>query len=345
MKLIKNICVCWLILFLCACRKDEPSVAPVQTVNTGSGAGVYIACEGNYGFGNAKISYYDFASGNSVIDIFQPANNRPLGDVCQSITFFNNKAYVVVNNSGKVEVCNPSTMKSSATMTGFNSPRYLLPITNSKAYVSDLYANAISIVDLNSNVKTGSIPCKGWTEQMVLLYGKVFVTNTYSDHLYIVNSVSDILTDSIQLSYGSNSIRQDKNGKLWVLCQGNSTTNIKAALHRINPVNNLVELSLQFSSSTDSPFRLNMNPTNDTLYYLNNGVCRMSVNDTILPPVFINQSGKNFYGLGIDPNSGYIYAADAIDYVQQGKVYRYKQNGSLINSFSVGIVPGEFYFR
>jgi hypothetical protein len=39
-----------------------------------------------------------------------------------------------------------------------------------------------------------------------------------------------------------------------------------------------------------------------------------------------------------------IYVSDAIDYVQKGKVYIYKPDGILSNSFSAGIIPGEFYF-
>jgi len=331
-------------LFL-SCRKDKPEEIPQPLPSTGVN-GVYIINEGNFQFGNAQISYYDPARSTSIQDLFQPANNRPLGDVCQSMYLFNGKAYIVVNNSGKIEVADEKTLVSSATISGFTSPRYFLPVSNSKAYVTDFHSNTISIVDLVSNTITGTIPCKGWTEELVLAYGKAFVTNELSDKVYVINTVTDQITDSITVGYASNSIAEDKNGKLWVLCGGSRSNAIRASLHRINPVTNTVEHSVQFPDINDSPWRLNMNATNDTLYFLNKGVFRMPVGNNSLPVTpFISQNGNNFYGLGIDTESGIIYVADAIDYTQRGVVYCYSANGVLINTFLVGIVPGNFCFK
>ena len=60
---------------------------------------------------------------------------------------------------------------------------------------------------------------------------------------------------------------------------------------------------------------------------------------------FVTANGRNLYGMGIEPNSGVVYVSDAIDYVQRGTVYRYREDGSLINSFQAGIIPGEFCFQ
>eukprot|EP01034_Spumella_vulgaris_P009002 gene9002-11428_t len=37
-------------------------------------------------------------------DIFQSVNGAPLGDILQSMTYINDRAYIVVNNSGKIEI-------------------------------------------------------------------------------------------------------------------------------------------------------------------------------------------------------------------------------------------------
>jgi hypothetical protein len=37
--------------------------------------------------------------------------------------------------------------------------------------------------------------------------------------------------------------------------------------------------------------------------------------------------------------------ADAIDYVQQGKIYRYDASGYLISEFYAGIIPGAFCWK
>jgi len=334
------------LLMLNSCRKDKPEDGSEPLVSVGNSGGVYIANEGNYQFGNAKVSYYSIADTTLIEDLYQPANGVSLGDVCQSMCFFNNKAYLVVNNSGKVVVVNPTTFITTVTITGFTSPRYFLPVSNSKAYVTDLYSNSISIVDLSNNTIIGNIACPGWTEELVLAYGKAFVTNQLQNKIYVINTSTDILEDSIAVGYGSNSIIEDKNGKLWVLCGGSQTNSTYASLYRVNPITNSVEQSFQFSNLTETPFRLTINSTNDTLYFLNKGVFKMSIAAASIPTTpFISQGTRNFYGIGIEPNTNIVYVADAIDYVQKGKIYRYQSDGTLINSFLAGIIPGEFYFN
>lgn len=331
---------------LISCRKDKPEKPTNPKVSTGNNGGVYITNEGNFQFGNAKVSYYDIANATATEDLYQPANNSSLGDVCQSMCLFNSKAYIVVNNSGKVVVVNPSTFAATATISGFTSPRYFLPVSNSKAYVTDLYSNSISIVNLSSNTVSGHIACPGWTEELALAYGKAFVTNKQRDKIYVINTSTDVLTDSIALGYASNSIVEDKNGKLWVLCGGSQTNSINASLHRINPVTNVVEQTFIFPNLNDSPWRLDINGTNDTLYFLNNGVYRMAIHAPALPTTpFIAQGSNNFYGIGIDPTSSVVYVSDAVDYVQRGIIYRYKADGTLINTFLAGITPCDFYFK
>jgi DNA-binding beta-propeller fold protein YncE len=328
-----------------SCRKDIPVSKDEPAVIIKNDNGVYITNEGNFQFGNAKVSYYDIANEIVIEDIFQQINNRPLGDVCQSLCVFNDKIYIVVNNSGKIEVVDKKNFKSTGTISNLKSPRYFLPVSNNKAYVTDLYANAISIVDLNTNIKIGDIPCSGWTEELVLSYGKAFVTNMFRDKIYIVNTATDIIEDSIQVGYASNSLREDKNGMIWVLCSGSYQKNRPSSLHKINPITKKVELTMIFNDNSDNPFKLNINFTKDTLYYINNGIFRLPITSTSIPSSpFIDKGNSNFYAVGIEPYTGIIYIADAIDYIQRGVIYRYKPDGTLINSFKAGIIPGNFYF-
>src|SRR5205807_1883891 len=120
--------------------------------------------------------------------------------------------------------------KIKGTVTGLNSPRYILPITFQKAYVSDLYANSISVIDLNTFTKIGAIPCNGWTEHMALIYNKAFITNMKRNYTYVVNTVNDQIVDSINTGMNAGSILIDKNSKLWILGSGDKINNIPGKL-------------------------------------------------------------------------------------------------------------------
>lgn len=331
---------------LSSCKKDpvkeEPS--PGQTADFVSGAGVFVLNEGNFTFGNAKVSYYNFSNTSVTPDVFHSANGRPLGDVCQSMQVINGKGYIVMNNSAKIEVVSMIDFKSTGTITGFTSPRYILAVSSSKGYVTDLYSGSVKIVNFSAGQVTGTVSCPGWTEQMVMSGDNVFVTNHDKGKVYVINSLNDQLTDSIVVTKGANSILEDNNGKIWVLCSGESSSGINGALYKIDPLTNTVENTFPFPAG-NSPWRLTKNALSDTLYYLNNGVNKMWTGTSSLPASpLIAQGSRSFYGLGINPANGQIYVSDAIDYVQSGRVYIYNSTGILISDFSAGIIPGDFYF-
>lgn len=63
--------------------------------------GVFITCEGNFGWDNASLSFYDPAARSVENEIFIRANGMKLGDVAQSMTLHKGRGYVVVNNSAR----------------------------------------------------------------------------------------------------------------------------------------------------------------------------------------------------------------------------------------------------
>ena len=52
-----------------------------------------------------------------------------------------------------------------------------------------------------------------------------------------------------------------------------------------------------------------------------------------------------FYGLAVDPANSDDYVADAIDYSQPGVVYRFRQDGTAVDTIRVGVTPGAFCFK
>jgi hypothetical protein len=335
---------------LLSCSKTElgPQCenCPKEPITATNFTDVLIVNEGNYTNGNASLSFYKSETQEVYHHVYSNANTGiPLGDVAQSALQIGNKLYVVVNNSSKIEVLNANNFETIQTINGFNSPRYILPINNQKAYVSDLYANAISILDLNTHTISGTIPTNGWTEKMLLHNDTAYVCNYNNSKILIINTATNTIVGDISTGKGVNSIALDKNNKIWVLCNGGINEETPRII-QFNPANRAIEKTISFASITQSPTNLVFNDTKDEFVFINQDVFKMSINDNSIPstPFITRASGSLFYGLSISPVNNEIYIADAKDYVQKGDVYRYSYSGNLIHQFEAGIIPDDFLF-
>jgi hypothetical protein len=184
------------------------------------------------------------------------------------------------------------------------------------------------------------------TEQIIKIGDEVFVAN-WSDgnKILVINPIIGEIIDSIEVIIEPNSMVMDKNHKLWVLCSGGYLNEEMPGILLIDPVTREIEKKIRFNELESSPSHLCINGLGDTLYFLNNGIFQMPVTDTELPSEPLVQTEKLFYSIGIDPESGIIYAADAVDYQQKGKIFRYLPEGALKDSFDVDIIPGSFVFN
>jgi hypothetical protein len=329
-----------------SCRKDTPPVLPQQQGSITTGKRLLICDEGGFGYNNAGVSVYDPTNNSTIINAYAASNsNQNLGDVLQSVTKFNEKYYFVVNNSGKIVVCDKNFIRL-ATIGGFKSPRYMQVVRDNKAYVSNLVlpnnphqTNYIKVLDITQNVIKDSIRIDGWTEQMVQAFDKVYIANQNRKYVYVINALNDKL-DSIYVGATSACIIKDVNEKIWVSCNADASNNISAKLIRIDPISNTIEATISLNTAQNSISRLCINGNGTTLYYLMNDVFKMDINATVCPATgIIPQGTHTFYGLCIDPADETIYVSDAVDYNSNGKLYRYQANANYIGTYTTGIIP------
>jgi len=339
--------VVFLIIWV-SCQKN-PEPAPLPVTGYSRPGGVFVLNEGNFRMANGSVTYHYPADGALQQDIFSTANQRPTGDVIQDMKVMNGEAWIVANNSGRIEVVSLDNFFSLAGITGPASPRQLLQLSHEKAYVSDLYSSKIYILSIKGRKVTGWVETGKSAEAMVLAHGKVFALHWsalggYDNRsLTVIDAVSDTIIKTLTLSKEPNSLALDHLGKLWVLCSGGFMHEEKPALYRINTQSLEIELKLEFTRNGDYPVRLCSNEGKDTLYFLNRDLYRMLPSDTRLPgDAFVQASGRLFYALGAC-HSG-IYVSDALDYQQNGVIYVYDTKGNLLRSFTAGIIPGGFVF-
>ncbi|MDZ7744098.1 MAG: YncE family protein [Bacteroidota bacterium] len=351
-----------LLLLLSSCMQDEELWKRQHIAVDDTDRGVFVINEGNFTYQKASLSYYDIDKEKVYNDVFFITNALPLGDVAQSMIIRDSLGYICVNNSGKIYVINTNTFEYVGKITGLGSPRYMYFINEQKAYVSDLYARSIYIINPKELEITGSIslnnpgsPVPRHNAEQFVNYGQYVFTNAWSfdDQVLVIDTESDQLVDSIRVGIQPNSMVMDRNNYLWVLCDGGRPGNPfgheKPVLMQIDAQKREVVNSIFFKLE-DSPTELVTNASRDTLYFINKHAFRLPVEGYSQPEIFVESpyagnADEGFYGMAVDPVTSEIYISDGIDMVQNGYVYRYHPNGIAIDTFKVGIIPGGFCFR
>jgi len=344
-------------LLILACSKDPGPVNPGEKAIPNFGhRGIYIVNEGSFTQGNSTLSFIDLDIGKSYNDLFQTINKRPLGDVFQSMSFYNGKAFLVVNNSQKIEVADSASMRSISTISGLNSPRKIIT-NNGKGYISDLYSNILQVFDLNTGAIIKTISTGGWTESMLTYNGNLYVTvqQVYGNNtpdskkgLLVIDPISDAVSDYIPLVQGAESLVLDKDGFIWVLCNGGYLEEV-GGLFRIDPETGVIERSILFPEIGYSGASLQINKAGDQLFFIystpdfQNDILGMNIRATSLPIVPLLDGGNKFiYGYGINEFRNEIYLSVPSFGVQSGYIYRYSLSPAIVtDSFRVGIFPSQ----
>ena len=257
------------VLLLAACESSGP--AEKEDFDTGGSAGVFCLCEGNMNAGNASLSYYDPAARTVQNEVFYRANGAKLGDVAQSIFLREGRVFIPISNSGVIWAIDADTFRVEGKLEAASSqhpdennhivaPRYIHFLSDTKAYVTDLFSPYITIFDprtckITGAIHTGQTPSTGSynsTEQMAQYDKWVFVNCwSYSNKILVIDSDQDKVVHEIELrSIQPNSLVVDRNGKLWAL-----TATPAANTGRPNPVSTASTLRPGASNRSSSSKR------------------------------------------------------------------------------------------
>ena len=341
--------------FLASCSDNNDSPAP----SGGSGQYAFVINEGNFTSGIGSVSRLDKTSkdttNNLIISAFASANNGAvLGSVVQSMGVVGSTGYVVVNNSNKIEVVSLPDFKSKTTITGLNQPRYFTQsaANANKGYVTEWLGGPypapytpgrVSIIDLTTNKVTGTIPVGTNPGKAVLANGNLYVPNSESSFLTVINDATGT-TSNLTLPSPASEVVVDKNNTLWVLC-GSDYVSRQAVLLHFNaaPSSTAIAQALPFPDAASGGGGLRISPDGQQLYYSYEAAeYRLNITDTALPTTPLIK--RNFYGFDIDPSTGQLYGTDALNYARPGLLLRYQPNGTLIDKTTVQVSPNGVVF-
>jgi len=340
--------ICLILLILQSCKKD-PVASPTGTYSNG----VFITNEGKYP-GPGTVSFYSRDSSKISNSIFESANaGAVLGSVVQSISVWNGLGYVVENNSARITIVTPSDFKYVDTIGSniLSSPRYFMGVTATKAYITDWGANSLSgvvlVYDLSQKKVTKKIPVGLGADRMTLVNQTMYVANEGgygTDSVIItVNTQTDVSSSPIKVGINPNSIQADANGDIWVLCGGTYTSSTSGSLVCLH--NGILHKSYPVPQGSKS---LQIDATRQKLFFVGGtNVYSMGIADSAT--AVVNIPGLVLvspYGAGLDPKTSYLYVSDAKDFASNGSLYILDLvNKKIVNTATVGVAPGNFYFE
>lgn len=335
----------FLFLGIGGCIKETPSITDQIPL---AGEKVAVLCEGNFMWNNAQLDIYYPDSNVVHHNVFKSANNKPLGDVLQSGYFDGSNLWLSVNNSGKIVKISPKTHKEIKSKIGFPSPRYMVQ-HNGNLWITDLSANKILRCDTQNLTVLSELPClpkktglrAGWSEEIVVWNNNI-IAALYDGYLMKINPLNN-QTNYIKVDTGAQHLAIDKLNKLWVA----SSVNGRATIQVFNGSDTLPVVAISFPPGSNIQ-KLKLSPDKEKVYFIQNGKLKTiritGSSYTDIQEVLLSKTPKNIYSLGIHPQSGNIYIGDAKDYISNGEVFIYKQDGTWISSFSTGIIPTDFVF-
>ena len=266
-------------LALCACRKDPVPEPPSKDADlTGRKVDVssfpesiqklFILNEGQMGANNATLDFLRFSDGNYITGAFKkmnPSVGAGLGDVGNDIAVLGDELWMVVNNSGIVEVVSAkdeTEIAAIAVPTPRNvafDDRYAYVTSWAGAYAAGSYdengnyvitdsknpKGQVYRIDLKTKKVDGSVEVGYQPEGIACQAGRLYVANSggissqlppdyaYDNTVSIVDTKSFKVTKTIPVQVNLKNVYSDGKGNIYVTTLGDYWS-VHSGLYRIS---------------------------------------------------------------------------------------------------------------
>ncbi|PID69635.1 MAG: hypothetical protein CR989_00660 [Flavobacteriales bacterium] len=293
--------------------------------------GYFIANEGNFGSPNASVSFLSKDFNFSEASLFKKVNNTALGDVLQDIAFDEDYAYLVLNNSNKIEVVNRYTFKSVATITeNISLPRYAL-VENGKLYVSNSKTQSIGVYDTSDFSFVSTIDIGSTVEQIEADNNYLYIQNAAfgtGNTITVVNLKDNSIVKTITTGDKLNSI-DEENGILYAL-HGEGIT-------KINTSTNESAGEIPFKEGLENASKIDVE-NNDIYFIGGSNIYKFNKDVTELtntPLVDTKIEDKSwFIGYGFSVINDKMFYTDVNGFTENSEVLIYDTDGKLIKTVS-----------
>ena len=284
--------------------------------------------QGSWKANNAGISFYaPNKDAELVSDIFKKQNNAALGDNAQDLIEYEDRMYVSVNGSN-----------------------YLAMLAAEDDYIYASFYNGF-LAKINANTLKVEAKLGGLgdnLEGVTICNGVLYVANSYKEEngtwIYNKNVVTIDLhtfTKKADIIVTTNpNLLLEEDDKVFLISKGNFTT-VESALQMIDPKSNKVTVlgSATVMCAEDDVLYWANSVTQDGKTYTNT-FYKYDIktgNTTVIdlakqaPALASTSVGM----MEVNESNGDIYVATS-DYITNGDIYRFKKDGTLIDTFDSG---------
>lgn len=306
---------------------------------------LFTLCEGNFGSANSSL-WSSSLNGGGMHDIVHwDESSNPLGDVGQSMSIYQEKLYIIMNNSHTIEVMSLAggIYYESTLDLPSSSPRYIT-FNGEKGYISSWNLNAILILNLNNMEIIDTVEIDGKPEKMIYFEDHLYIsvpnksdwsTNDkvlkmrLSDNVIVENFTVEPGPSMIALYDSSLFITSSSYDDMWNKYSGTSTINLSTSeILRYNAGQTTSYGSdiFVFQNEIYQIFQGGLVPLNNDL----SPNTSQKIGD--YPSLYSADSYEDFLVLGIS------------DYVAPDTVIILSNEGVVLEEFIVSAIPGSFEF-
>ena len=339
---------------LAAACADDPSSPTPDPVPPATKA-VYILNEGQYGDpAGARLSLYDVDRDTLYADVYESANGGAhLGSLGDDIVVRGDRAYVVMSGSHDLKIIGTADHRllQSATYPGTDPHDVVISTDGTRMYLTMLFSDSVLSIDpatlaVRRGIRVGPNP-----QGMALAGLRLFVCNSgfgASRTVSVINTESEELLKTIELSDGPTGVAFAPDGSVWVTCTGNAYLGVPSTgrVFVIDGSTLTVRDSVVFPDQLFGPIALGEDGYAYVLgvtpgSYYGGPVHRISMSTR---QVTMNYVSGTYYALASEPGTANLYLADAKNFTGAGEIRILTPAGTVHRTFSAQRGPGKFAF-
>lgn len=331
-----------LLLGIMSCSSDND-----DEQETFYGNGFLIANEGTFGKPEGDVTFVSADLNLKQDNVFSLNNGgAKLGDVLQMVAFNGENAYLLLNNSNKIQIANRYNFKANGEITAeLNAPRYMAFANNNIYVTNDKYLGAkyVSIYKASDRSFIKKITFTDAAERIVEAGNNIFVQNAsfgFGNKITYINTSTNDVQSTITLPAGNINKIISSNQNVYAIAAGTADSYI----YQISSTGSITKTT----TLTGIANATNLEIANGKFYFTSGkDVYKMDMSAATAPtsPLFTVANSVDAYSAlyGFSVINDKIFTSDSNGFTQASKIVVYNTSGAIIRSFTTGIGSNSVY--